>query len=171
MKKIIILLLSIVVSFNSFGQDSNLSGKKLFKMAKEYGRMGDSIKAGEYIKLSAEKGYPEAMGWLGDMYVAGRLGVAENLHLAEDWYEKGVKAGDGYCYWKLGFIYYMEMISHEDVGDIDLKKDNKKKGWEMIQNAARFGVVEARKFMDLIEYEQMKGGSRHGTTMWGYYSY
>jgi V8-like Glu-specific endopeptidase len=58
------------------------------------------------FKAAAEKGYPPAMGKLGDCYFGfGESGVERNFSEAIRWYRLGVEKGDPHSEYQLGYFY------------------------------------------------------------------
>ncbi|MDR0485801.1 MAG: sel1 repeat family protein [Elusimicrobiota bacterium] len=81
------------------------SGESLFKKAQQYGRNGNTEKAFQYYKQSAEKGYAEAQFRLALMYTDGK-GVKRDYGESVKWFRKAAEQGDADAQHSLGIAYY-----------------------------------------------------------------
>ena len=102
---LVLLFLSIFVISSApnataesfFTSDAYLEGKLAF----DAGNYKSAVKI--WIK-SAEKGYPEAQGFIGGMYHAG-LGVEKNYMKAMEWYMKAAAKGVAQAQLGIGNLY------------------------------------------------------------------
>jgi TPR repeat protein len=69
------------------------------------GISGNDLNAVDYIRRSAELGYPPAQVVLGYFYDTGSV-VTQDSQQAADWYKKAAKQDDRLADWLLGRLYY-----------------------------------------------------------------
>ena len=122
MKRLIMMLLTVVVSLTALAQNADKlyeEGKKLYD-AKNY------TAAFPKLKAAAEKGHKKAQYRLGRCYEKGH-GTAENEKLAFQWYEKSAKQGHAKAQFQLGQCYK----------DGEGVAKDRKKAFELFMQAAK----------------------------------
>ena len=142
MKKQILLLIAIIVSLTSYGQDAKLIAKAEAGDAEfqyclahkyEYGWDGfpkDEVKYIHWLKKAAEGGHPEAQYYLGDYYRYGEYGLPKDVERFLKWTKKSAYNNNSNACYSLGLYY--KYINKQDAiywlkkgADIDFKETGK----------------------------------------------
>jgi TPR repeat protein len=105
------LLLCLLLSMVAFSQTSalGLNAAQLYEKGMN-NLMGVGVSrkdqnAVDYLRRSAELGYPPAQVALGYFYDTGSV-VSQDPGQAADWYQKAAKQDDRLAEWLLGRLYY-----------------------------------------------------------------
>ena len=106
-----LLLLCLLLTKVAFTQTSTpgLNAPELYEKGMNnlmgVGASRNDLNAVDYLRRSAELGYPPAQVALGYFYDTGSV-VSQDSGQAADWYKKAAKQDDRLAEWLLGRLYY-----------------------------------------------------------------
>ena len=144
-----LLLICLLLSRAAFTQTSTLglNAPQLFEKGMNslmgVGVSRNDLNAVDYLRRSAELGYPPAQVALGYFYDTGSV-VSQDSGQAADWYKKAAKQDDRLADWLLGRLYYNGNGIPRDL--------NAAESW--LQKAANQGDPFGQQLLGLIRLEK-----------------
>ena len=144
-----LFLICLLLSRAAFTQTSTLglNAPQLFEKGMNslmgVGASRNDLNAVDYLRRSAELGYPPAQVALGYFYDTGSV-VSQDSGQAADWYKKAAKQDDRLADWLLGRLYYNGNGVPRDL--------NAAESW--LQKAANQGDPFGQQLLGLIRLER-----------------
>ena len=103
----------------------------------------DSTAAVAFFRISASKGYGQAMKFLGSLQLYGRAGMEQNTDSAYYWLNAALAANCYTAYFDLGHIYQEGIYAQQDF----------KKAAEYYRKGADYGVPLCKDFLGYLYYK------------------
>jgi TPR repeat protein len=148
----------------------------------------NDLNAVDYLRRSAELGYPPAQVVLGSFYDIGSV-VSQNSQEAADWYKKAAKQDDRLAEWLLGRLYFTgngiprdlsaaeswsqkaasqgDPFGQQLLGLVKLERNDYSKAAEWFRKAATQGLPQAQKQLgELLKQGQGVNADKFEAYVW-----